>query len=88
VSGGGGVELGDAGHVALALERGSHMQAPLGWAVIGVLVKSTFATVPILPSVFAIVTGKRKPQFPSIYPDDPDSVQMSHGCGNGLHLHS
>ena len=35
---------------------------------------STFATLLVLPSVFAIVTDKRKPQSPSIYPDDPDSV--------------
>jgi hypothetical protein len=35
---------------------------------------STFATPPVLPSVFAIVTGKRKPQPRSIYSDDPDSV--------------
>jgi hypothetical protein len=35
---------------------------------------STFATLAVLPSVFAIVAGKRKPQSPSIYPDDPDSV--------------
>ena len=61
--------------MAMALERGSQMQAPLGPAVIGGLVMSTFATHPMLPSVFAIVTGKRTPQFPSIYPDDPDSVQ-------------
>jgi hypothetical protein len=60
--------------MALALERGSQMQAPLGRAVIGGLVMSTFATLLVLPSVFAIVTGKRKPQSPSIYPDDPDSV--------------
>ena len=59
VSGRVGVELGDAGHLALALDRGSQMQAPLGRAVIGGLAMSTFATLLVLPSVFAIVTGKR-----------------------------
>src|SRR6202453_5480428 len=43
--------------MALALERGSQMQAPLGLAVIGGLVMSTFATFLVLPSIFAIVIG-------------------------------
>jgi multidrug efflux pump subunit AcrB len=59
--------------MALALERGSQMQAPLGRAVIGGLVMSTFATLLVLPSVFALVMGKRMAKSPSIYPDDPES---------------
>jgi multidrug efflux pump subunit AcrB len=59
--------------MALALERGSQMQAPLGRAVIGGLVMSTFATLLILPSIFAIVIGKKGAKSPSIHPDDPDS---------------
>jgi multidrug efflux pump subunit AcrB len=59
--------------MALALERGSQMQAPLGLAVIGGLVMSTFATLLVLPSVFAMVIGKRVAHSPSIYPDDPES---------------
>lgn len=59
--------------MALALERGSQMQAPLGRAVIGGLLMSTFATLLILPSIFAIVIGRRVSASPSIYPDDPDS---------------
>ena len=35
--------------MALALEKGSQMQAPLGRAVIGGLVMSTFATLLVLP---------------------------------------
>jgi len=58
---------------ALALEAGSQMQAPLGRAVIGGLVVSTFATLLILPSVFAIVMGQRKYGSPSLHPDDLDS---------------
>ncbi len=59
--------------MALALEKGSQMQAPLGLAVIGGLVMSTFATLLVLPSVFAMVIGGRMAVSPSIYPDDPDS---------------
>ena len=40
---------------------GSQMQAPLGLAVIGGLVMSTFATLLVLPSIFAMVIGKRWP---------------------------
>ncbi|MDR3638356.1 MAG: efflux RND transporter permease subunit [Isosphaeraceae bacterium] len=59
--------------MALALEQGSQMQAPLGRAVIGGLLMSTVATLLILPSIFALVIGGRTPHSPSIYPDDPDS---------------
>ncbi len=45
--------------MALALERGSQMQAPLGLAVIGGLVMSTFATLLVLPSIFAVVIGEQ-----------------------------
>ena len=60
--------------MALALERGSQMQAPLGLAVIGGLVMSTFATLLVLPSIFAVVIGRKVARSPSIYPDDPESV--------------
>jgi multidrug efflux pump subunit AcrB len=59
--------------MALALERGSQMEAPLGRAVIGGLVMSTFATLLVLPSIFAVVIGKRKPRSPSLYPGNPES---------------
>jgi predicted RND superfamily exporter protein len=59
--------------MALALERGSQMQAPLGRAVIGGLVMSTFATLLVVPSVFALVIGKKTYRSPSIYPDDRES---------------
>jgi multidrug efflux pump subunit AcrB len=59
--------------MALALERGSQMQAPLGRAVIGGLVMSTFATLLVVPSIFAVVIGKKVARSPSIYPDDPES---------------
>jgi multidrug efflux pump subunit AcrB len=59
--------------MALALEKGSQMQAPLGRAVIGGLVMSTFATLLVLPSIFAVVIGRKQALSPSIYPDDPES---------------
>ncbi len=60
--------------MAMAMERGSQMQAPLGRAVIGGLVMSTFATLLVLPSIFALVIGRRVARSPSIYPDDPESA--------------
>jgi hypothetical protein len=60
--------------MALALERGSQMQAPLGLAVIGGLVMSTFATLLVLPSIFALVIGRLEARSPSIYPDDRESA--------------
>ncbi len=70
--------------MALALERGSQMQAPLGLAVIGGLVMSTFATLLVLPSIFAIVIGRKVARSPSMYPDDRDSVHYDprlRSCG-------
>jgi multidrug efflux pump subunit AcrB len=60
--------------MALALEHGSELQAPLGRAVIGGLVFSTFVTLFIVPSTFALIMGQRKAVSPSIYPDDPHSA--------------
>jgi hypothetical protein len=58
--------------MALALEAGSQMQAPLGRAVIGGLLVSTFATLLILPALFALVMGQRKYGSPTLHPDDPE----------------
>jgi multidrug efflux pump subunit AcrB len=63
--------------MALALERGSQMQAPLGRAVIGGLVMSTFATLLFVPSIFAVVIGRKVADSPSIHPADPDSRYYS-----------
>ncbi len=59
--------------MALALEEGSQMQAPLGRAVIGGLVMSTLSTLLVLPSVFTMILGNRKPGKVSVDPDDPES---------------
>src|SRR5437660_1822212 len=72
--------------MALALERGSQMEAPLGRAVIGGLVMSTFATLLVLPSIFALVIGEREPRSPSLYPGNPESTHYdpeAFGGGNG-----
>ena len=50
--------------MALALEHGSEMEAPLGRAVIGGLLLSTFVTLFIVPSVFALLMGRSKPRSP------------------------
>lgn len=59
--------------MALALEAGSQMEAPLGRAVIGGLLMSTVATLLILPPTFAILMNRRKYQSPSLHPNDPES---------------
>jgi multidrug efflux pump subunit AcrB len=56
--------------MALALEEGSGMTAPLGRAVIGGLLVSTFATLLIVPAMFVLVMGDAKKVSPSLDPDD------------------
>ncbi len=69
--------------MALALERGSQMEAPLGRAVIGGLIMSTFATLLILPSIFAVVIGKQEARSPSLYPGNPQSTHYDPELGGG-----
>jgi Cu/Ag efflux pump CusA len=71
--------------MALALERGSEMQAPLGRAVIGGLVMSTLATLLIVPAIFTILIGRSKFRAPTLYPYDrqsahydPDALAIAH----------
>ena len=71
--------------MALALEEGSQMQAPLGRAVIGGLVFSTFSTLLVLPAVFSLMLGNRKPVPVSIDPDDPDGLTFDGGEKAGGH---
>ncbi|MHB1422520.1 MAG: efflux RND transporter permease subunit, partial [Gemmataceae bacterium] len=65
--------------MSLGLEAGSKMEAPLGLAVIGGLVVSTFATLLILPAIFAIIVGRKKFEQPSIDPEDPLSEYYDGG---------
>ena len=65
--------------MALALEEGSEMTAPLGLAVIGGLIVSTFATLLIVPAMFVLVMGDSRKASPSIDPDDPTSRHYDTG---------
>jgi multidrug efflux pump subunit AcrB len=64
-----------AGMVPMALGVGEagDQTAPLGRAVIGGLLASTFATLIILPAVFALVMGRTRPGSVSLDPYDPES---------------
>jgi len=69
-----------AGMVPLAIGMGESGQqaAPLGRAVIGGLVVATFATLTVLPSVYAILQGRARQYSPSLDPDDPTSRYYEH----------
>jgi len=59
--------------IALGLGEGGEQTAPLGRAVIGGLAVATFATLTVLPSVYAIALRRARPGSPSLDPDDPAS---------------
>jgi multidrug efflux pump subunit AcrB len=48
--------------MALSLGEGAEQNAPLGRAVVGGLIFATCASLVFVPSVFAIVHGRRKDQ--------------------------
>ena len=55
------------------LALGNERTAPLGRAVIGGLILATFATLTILPSLYAVVQGRAPLTSPSLNPLDPES---------------
>lgn len=59
--------------MALGFGEGGSQTAPLGRAVIGGLIASTFAALHILPLVFAWVQGKASVQSVSLDPEDKES---------------
>ena len=59
--------------MALGLTEGGSQAAPLGRAVIGGLIVSTFATLTVLPSIYAILQGRASTASPSLNPLDPSS---------------
>jgi multidrug efflux pump subunit AcrB len=65
--------------MALGFGEGGQQTAPLGRAVIGGLLVATFATLFVLPSVFAVVQGKSGTRSVSLDPDDPDSPYSDQG---------
>jgi len=72
-----------AGMVPMALGwgEGGEQTAPLGRAVIGGLVAATFATLLVLPSIFALVQGWTGRHSASVDPDDPGSRYFDHPAG-------
>jgi multidrug efflux pump subunit AcrB len=64
--------------MSLGLGEGGQQTAPLARAVIGGLAVATFATLFLLPSVFAVIQGRSGTQSPSLDPDDPQSAHFDH----------
>ena len=59
--------------LAIGFAEGGAQTAPLGRAVIGGLILSTFATLTVLPSIYAILQGKASVRSLSLNPLDPRS---------------
>ena len=59
--------------MALGLGEGGNQTAPLGRAVIGGLLLSTFATLTVLPAIYSILQQKAATTSISLNPDDPSS---------------
>ena len=59
--------------MALGLSEGGSQTAPLGRAVIGGLLLSTFATLTFLPAIYSILQRNASIHSPSLNPDDPSS---------------
>ena len=60
--------------MALGLGEGGDQTAPLGRAVIGGLIASTFATLTLLPAVFALAMNGSSTASVSMSPTDPEST--------------
>jgi multidrug efflux pump subunit AcrB len=67
--------------MALALGEAGQQNAPLGRAVIGGLIAATFATLFVLPSVFAFVQGRASTASASLDPADPQSPHYQPPAG-------
>jgi multidrug efflux pump subunit AcrB len=65
--------------MSLGLGEGGEQTAPLARAVIGGLAVATFATLFILPSVFAVIQGRSSTRSVSLDPDDPESPNFDPG---------
>ncbi len=59
--------------MAIGFGEGGSQSAPLGRAVIGGLIVSTFTTLTVLPSIYAILQGRASTSSPSLNPMDPGS---------------
>lgn len=63
--------------MASGLGEGGDQIAPLGQAVIGGLIASTFASLLILPAIFILLQKKATTQSVSLDPEDPESNYYS-----------
>ncbi|MGI8743349.1 MAG: efflux RND transporter permease subunit [Bryobacteraceae bacterium] len=59
--------------MAIGFGEGGSQSAPLGRAVIGGLIASTFATLTVLPMIYAVLQRKASVSSPSLNPMDPAS---------------
>jgi multidrug efflux pump subunit AcrB len=59
--------------MALGFGEGGDQTAPLGRAMIGGILASTFATLLVLPASFAILMNRSSVASPSLSPNDPES---------------
>ena len=59
--------------MAIGFGEGGSQSAPLGRAVIGGLIVSTFTTLTVLPSIYAILQRRASVTSPSLNPADPES---------------
>ncbi|HZQ51596.1 MAG TPA: efflux RND transporter permease subunit [Bryobacteraceae bacterium] len=59
--------------MALGLSEGGSETAPLGLAVIGGLLFSTFATLTVVPALYSILQQSASTRSPSLNPSDPSS---------------
>jgi len=59
--------------MAIGFGEGGSQSAPLGRAVIGGLIVSTFTTLTVLPSIYAVLQRKPSHTSPSLNPMDPQS---------------
>jgi multidrug efflux pump subunit AcrB len=59
--------------MAIGFSEGGSQTAPRGRAVIGGLIFSTFATLTVLPSIYAVLQGRAAVQSLSLNPLDPGS---------------
>lgn len=71
--------------MAIGHGEGGDQVSPLGRAVIGGLIASTFAVLIILPLVFAWVQGKTSIQSISLDPEDKESKHYIDGLPSHTH---
>jgi Cu/Ag efflux pump CusA len=59
--------------MAIGFGEGGSQSAPLGRAVIGGLIVSTFTTLTVLPCIYVILQRRASTTSPSLNPLDPES---------------